>query len=67
MKKIEVGDWDNVLKWSYGLARKYVVDNLVPLGVTSARKFDAYKRTKKAIAQKFPGFPMNISCGRDRG
>ena len=52
MKKIEISDWDNVLKWSYTLARKYAIENLVPLGVTSARKFDAYKRAKKPLPTK---------------
>ncbi len=57
MKKINVGDWDDVLKWSYSLARKYAIENLVPLGVTSARKFDSYKRTKKFLPRKFPRIP----------
>jgi hypothetical protein len=57
MKKLEFSDWDDVLKWSYGLASKYTIDNLVPLGVTSARKFDAYKRSKKPLPRKFPRIP----------
>jgi hypothetical protein len=57
MKKIELGDWDKVLKWSYSLASKYTIENLVPLGVTSARKFDAYKRAKKPLPKKFPRIP----------
>ena len=57
MKKIEVEDWNIVLKWSYNLARKFVIDNLVPQGVTSARKFDAYKKSKKPLPKKFPRIP----------
>jgi hypothetical protein len=57
MKKIEFGDWDKILKWSYSLASKYTIENLVPLGVTSARKFDAYKRAKKLLPRKFPRIP----------
>ena len=38
MKKIDFRDWDDVLKWSYSLASKYIRENLVPLGVTSAQK-----------------------------
>lgn len=57
MKKIEVADWDDVLKWSYNLARKFVIENLVPQGVTSARKFDAYKRANKPLPRKFPRIP----------
>ena len=57
MKKIEVADWDDVLKWSYSLARKFVIENLVPQGVTSARKFDSYKRTNKPLPRKFPRIP----------
>jgi hypothetical protein len=57
MKKIDFGDWDNVLKWSYSLASKYTIEKLVPNGVTSARKFDAYKRSKKKLPRKFPRIP----------
>ncbi|MBN1143592.1 MAG: hypothetical protein JXA72_04190 [Bacteroidales bacterium] len=57
MKKLELGDWDAVLKWSYSLASKYAIENLVPIGVTSARKFDAYKRAKKPLPRKFPRIP----------
>jgi len=57
MGKIEFSDWDNVLKWSYSLAQKYTIEHLVPLGVTSARKFDAYKRERKPLPRKFPRIP----------
>jgi hypothetical protein len=57
MDKIEFSDWDNVLKWSYSLARKYAIEKLAPLGVTSARKFDAFKREKKPLPRKFPRIP----------
>jgi len=57
MKKIEFSDWDDVLKWSYSLASQYAIENLVPIGVTSARKFDAYKRSKKPLPRKFPRIP----------
>jgi hypothetical protein len=57
MKKLEFGDWDDVLKWSYNLASKYTIENLVPIGVTSARKFDAYKRSKKPLPRRFPRIP----------
>ena len=57
MKKLELGDWDAVLKWSYSLASKYAIEYLVPVGVISARKFDAYKRAKKPLPKKFPRIP----------
>jgi len=57
MKKIDFDDWDEVVKWSYSLARKYTIEKLVPLGVTSARKFDTYKRQKKVLPRKFPRIP----------
>jgi len=57
MKKLEVEDWNDVVKWSYNLARKFAIENLVPQGVTSARKFDAYKRGKKPLPKKFPRIP----------
>jgi len=57
MEKIDFGNWNDVLKWSYSLARKYTIEKLVPVGVTSARKFDAYKRSKKPLPRKFPRIP----------
>lgn len=57
MKKIAVDDWDSIVRWSYGLARQYVLERLVPQGVLSARKFDAYKRERKQLPRKFPRIP----------
>lgn len=57
MKKIEVSDWDNVVRWSYNLAKKYAMEKLVPQGVTSARKFDTYKRNLKPLPKRFPRIP----------
>jgi hypothetical protein len=56
-KPIDLSNWDDVLQWSYSLARKYAIDYLVPLGVTSARRFDAYKRAQKKLPRKFPRIP----------
>jgi hypothetical protein len=57
MKKIEVSDWDNVVRWSYNLAKKYAMEKLVPQGVTSARKFDTFKRNQKPLPRRFPRIP----------
>ena len=57
MKKIAIDDWDAIVRWSYGLARQYVIEKLVPQGVISARKFDAYKREGKLLPRKFPRIP----------
>lgn len=53
----EAIDYDKVLKWSYTLARKWAIDYLVPQGVTSARKFETYKRNKQPLPLKFPRIP----------
>lgn len=50
-------DYDKVLKWSYPLARKWAIDHLVPQGVTSARKFEAYKRSGQPLPPKYPRIP----------
>jgi hypothetical protein len=57
MKKIAIDDWDAIVKWSYGLARQYVIENLVPQGVISARRFDAFKQEGKPLPRKFPRIP----------
>ncbi len=57
MNNIAIDNWDKIVKWSYSIARQYVIGNLVPQGVTSARKFDAYKRDKKPLPRKFPRIP----------
>jgi hypothetical protein len=49
-----VGDWDNVLKWSYSLAQ-YVIESWY-LGVTSARKF-VLTNAVKAIASRISRIP----------
>lgn len=57
MNKMKIDNWDAIVKWSYNLARQYVIENLVPQGVTSARKFEAYKHGKKPLPRKFPRIP----------
>ncbi|MBN2274116.1 MAG: hypothetical protein JXR41_08290 [Bacteroidales bacterium] len=57
MKKMKIENWDKIVKWSYSLARQYAIENLVPKGVTSARKFDAYKQERKPLPRKFPRIP----------
>ena len=54
---MEIKDFDKVVKWSYNLAREWAIDNLVPQGVTSARKFDQYKRQGKYLPRKYPRIP----------
>lgn len=57
MQKIIIDNYDDILKWSYSLARQYAINHLVPNGVTSARKFDEYKKLRKALPKKFPRIP----------
>ncbi len=54
---MKIDNYDNVLKWSYALAQKWVLDNLVPLGVDSSRKFDTYKKEGKYLPKHFPKRP----------
>jgi hypothetical protein len=57
MSNLKIENWDTIVKWSYSLARKYVMEHLVSQGVTSARKFDAYKQQNKPLPRKFPRIP----------
>jgi hypothetical protein len=52
-----IDSYDNVIKWSYKLARSWVQDNLVPIGINSSRKFDSYKRTSQYLPKNFPRKP----------
>ncbi len=54
---MKIESYDNVLRWSYKLAREWVVDNLVPKGVSSSRKFDTYKRNGEYLPKNFPRKP----------
>lgn len=54
---MKIDNYDNVLKWSYTLAQKWAIDNLVPAGVISSRKFDAYKKAKRYLPKHFPKRP----------
>ncbi len=57
MNKIAIDNWDKIIKWSYSIARQYAIEKLVPQGVTSARKFDTYKRDRKPLPRKYPRIP----------
>lgn len=52
-----VDNFDNIIQWSYTLAKTWAVENLVPEGVTSARKFDQYKKDRKYLPKHFPKIP----------
>jgi hypothetical protein len=54
---MKIESYDNVIKWSYKLAKTWVQENLVPKGVTSSRKFDAYKRSGDYLPKNFPRKP----------
>lgn len=54
---MKIESYDHVLKWSYKLASIWVKENLVPLGINSSRKFEAYKREKKYLPKNFPRKP----------
>jgi len=52
-----IESYDNVIRWSYKLAKTWVKDNLGPLGISSSRKFDAYKRSGQYLPKNFPRKP----------
>jgi hypothetical protein len=54
---MKIESYDNVIKWSYKLAKNWVKENLVPLGINSSRKFDAYKRGGEYLPKNFPRKP----------
>ena len=55
---MNIDSYDNVIRWSYKLAKSWVQDNLVvPKGINSSRKFDAYKRSKQYLPKNFPRKP----------
>ncbi|QQS51406.1 MAG: hypothetical protein IPM71_01410 [Bacteroidota bacterium] len=49
--------YEKVIKWSYKLAAIWAKDHLVPQGINSSRKFDAYKRAGKYLPKNFPRKP----------
>lgn len=57
IKIMKIENYDNVLKWSYTLARDWAKKNLVPTGITSSRKFDFYKKQNKYLPKHFPKRP----------
>lgn len=57
MKKMQIDNYDEVVNWSYSLARKYMIENLVPQGVTSERKFEQYKQEGHYLPKNFPRLP----------
>jgi hypothetical protein len=54
---MKIESYDNVIKWSYKLAKTWVQENLVPKGINSSRKFDAYKRSGDYLPKNFPRKP----------
>ena len=54
---MNIDSYDNVIRWSYKLAKTWVQDNLVPKGINSSRKFDAYKRSGEYLPKNFPRKP----------
>jgi hypothetical protein len=54
---MKIESYENVIKWSYKLAKTWVQDNLVPKGINSSRKFDSYKRQKEYLPKNFPRKP----------
>jgi hypothetical protein len=54
---IKIDSYDLVVKWSYKLARIWVIEHLIPQGINSSRKFDAYKKEGKYLPKTFPRKP----------
>ena len=57
MQNLKIKDYDSVLNWSYNLAKEWVVEHIISEGVSSARKFDKYKRENKYLPKHFPRIP----------
>jgi len=55
--QIPIDDYDHIVQWSYSLARKWVIENLVPQGVVSSRKFEEYKKKGNPLPVNFPRIP----------
>ncbi len=64
-KNLKIDDYDKILRWSYNVARKWVQENIVPLQVTSARKFEAYKKAGKYLPKHFPRKPNEYFKRKD--
>jgi len=62
---MKIDNYDNVIKWSYPLARQWVMEHLVPEGITSSRKFEMYKKYKRYLPKHFPKRPDDYF--RNRG
>ncbi|MFC2087506.1 hypothetical protein ACFLSA_05050 [Bacteroidota bacterium] len=54
---IKILNYDDVLKWSYPLAKKWIIENLVNRGIDSSRKFEAYKKSGNYLPKRFPKRP----------
>lgn len=54
---MKIDSYDNVIKWSYKLAKTWAQEYLVPKGINSSRKFDAYKREGEYLPKNFPRKP----------
>lgn len=54
LKGIDINDFDKIRKWSYSLASEWAIKFLVPEGVTSARRYEAYKQDGGYLPKYFP-------------
>jgi hypothetical protein len=55
---MNIDSYDNVIRWSYKLAKSWIQENLVVnKGINSSRKFDAYKRSRQYLPKNFPRKP----------
>lgn len=54
---MKIDSYDKVVKWSYKLAKGWILDNLIPKGINSSRKFEAYKRSGGYLPSNFPRKP----------
>lgn len=54
---MKIESYDNVVKWSYRLASMWIKENLIPQGINSSRKFEAYKRDGNYLPKNFPRKP----------
>ncbi|NBC84318.1 MAG: hypothetical protein GVY19_13195 [Bacteroidetes bacterium] len=54
---MEIDNYDDITKWSYSLASKWVQGHLVSKGVDTYRKFEQYKKIGGYLPKNFPRKP----------
>jgi len=54
---MKIDNYNTIAKWSYSLARQWVMENLVCKGIDTYRKFEKYKKIGGYLPESFPRSP----------